>query len=689
MNKYLLPIASSFLFFLMSCSNSNQNNNAMNTTDSTENNDFKFLTEQFGDVKILRYQVPDFEQLSLNQKEYIYYLSEAALWGRDITFDQNFKYNLVVRRTLEEIYRKFNGDRNSESFKNFLVYMKRVWFSNGIHHHYSTEKLPTGFSKEYLAELINNSAEAKFPIQKNETKEDFINKILEIICNPETYKKRIFQDSSTDLITNSSNNFYEGVSQEEVEKYYSTINQPDTNHPLSIGINSKVVKENGKVTEHIWKKDGMYGKAIEKIVYYLELAKNVAENDKQKAYIDKLVSYYNSGDLKTWDEYNILWAEDTESLVDFVNGFIEVYGDPLGRKATWESVVNFKNLEATKRTKIISDNAQWFEDNSPVDDRFKKKEVKGVSAKVITVVALGGDCYPSTPIGINLPNADWIRKEHGSKSVTMENITYAYDQASLGNGSLEEFAYSPEEIELAKKYGPLAGNIHTDLHECLGHGSGQLLEGVSTEAMKNYHSTLEESRADLFALYYMLDPKMVELGLFTTLDFAKAEYSSYIRNGLMVQLARVDLGKDIEQAHMRNRQIIAKWCLEKGAKDSVIVKKIRDGKTYFVITDYLKLRTLFGELLKEMQRIKSTGDYDAGKNIVEKYGVKVDLELHKEIKERYTKLNLAPYGGFINPKLTLVKEGEVVKDVIIEYPDDYIKQMLEYSDNYSVLPDIN
>ncbi|OFX59478.1 MAG: dihydrofolate reductase [Bacteroidetes bacterium GWA2_30_7] len=689
MNKCFLIISSSFLFFLMSCSNSNQNNNTMNEKNSIESKDFKFLTEQFSDIKIMRYQVPDFEKLSLNQKEYIYYLSEAALWGRDITFDQNFKYNLFVRRILEEIYAKYNGDRNSENFKNFVVYLKRVWFSNGIHHHYSTEKIPAGFDKEYLAELINNSADAKFPIQKDETKENFIAKISDIICNPETYKKRVFQDPSKDLILNSSNNFYEGVNQNDVEKYYSSIKQSDTLRPLSLGINSKLMKENGKVVEHFWKKDGMYGKAIEKIIYYLDLAKNVAENDKQKEYIAKLISYYTNGDLKTWDEYNILWAEETESLVDFVNGFIEVYGDPLGRKATWESVVNFKNLEATKRTKIISDNAQWFEDNSPVDEQFKKKSVKGISAKVITVVTLGGDCYPSTPIGINLPNADWIRKEHGSKSVTMENITYTYDQASMGNGSLEEFAYSAEEIELAKKYGPLAGNIHTDLHECLGHASGQLLEGVSTEALKNYHSTLEEARADLFALYYMMDNKMIELGLFTTLDFAKSEYNSYIKNGLLVQLTRVNIGKNIEESHMRNRQLISKWCYEKGAKDNVIEKKVKNDKTYFVINDYNKLRNLFGELLKEIQRIKSTGDYESGKNIVETFGVLVDLDLHKEVKARYEKLNLAPYGGFINPKLTLVKEGNVVKDVKIEYPDDYSKQMLEYSEKYSVLPDIN
>ncbi|MBN1339738.1 MAG: dihydrofolate reductase [Bacteroidales bacterium] len=656
------------------------------TTDTEmKKDDFKYLLEQFADLKIMRYQVPGFDQLTLDQKKLVYYLSQAALCGRDIIFDQNYKHNLMVRNTLEEIYSNYEGDRSTPDFQNFVVYLKRVWFSNGIHHHYSTDKIIPDFSQDYFAELVSKSPKAEFPFKEGESMDEFMGMIVPVIFDPMVAPKRLSQDPEKDLILNSACNFYEGVTEEEAVKFYDKIKDPNDPEPISYGLNSKLVKENGKIKEEVYKTGGLYGPAIEKIVFWLEKASGVAENEHQKAVIDKLVEFYKTGDLKVFDEYNVLWVNDLSSHIDFVNGFIEVYGDPLGLKASWESVVNFKDMEATKRTEIISNNAQWFEDHSPVDDRFKKKEVKGVSAKVITVAQLGGDCYPSTPIGINLPNADWIRKEHGSKSVTMENITYAYDQAALGNGFMEEFCYSQEEIELAKKYGSLASNLHTDLHECLGHGSGQLLPGTSPDALKNYSSALEESRADLFALYYIMDPKMVELGIMPTLDVAKAEYNSYIRNGLMTQLTRIESGKDIEQAHMRNRQLIAKWCFEKGSAENVIEKVTKDGKTYFHITDYDKLRNLFGELLAEVQRVKSEGDYEAGKMLVETYAVKVDPVLHKEVKERFGKLNIAPYGGFINPVFDVAEENGEIKDIKITYPDDYTKQMLKYSEEFSFL----
>lgn len=652
-------------------------------------NDFKYLTEQFADLKILRYQVPAFDSLTVKQKELVYYLSEAALCGRDITWDQNYKHNLCIRRTLEAIFENYQGDKNSEDWKKFMVYTKRVWFSNGIHHHYSNDKFVPEFSKEYFAELINNSKDAKFPLEKGETIETLVKKLTPILFDRNVDAKRLSQDHGKDLILSSASNFYAEVNQKEAEMFYEKMIKKDDPHPISYGQNSKLVKENGKLIEKVYKSGGMYSQAIDQIIIWLGKAADVAENDKQKAHINKLIEYYKNGDLKTWDEYNVMWAKDTQSHIDYVNGFIEVYGDPMNMKSTWESVVNFKDIEATKRTQIISQNAQWFEDNSPIDPRFKKKEVKGVSAKVITVAQLGGECYPSTPIGINLPNADWIRKEHGSKSVTMDNITYSYDQASIGNGFLEEFAYSQEEIDLNKKWGHFSGNIHTDLHECLGHGSGQLLPGVSSEALKNYSSTLEEARADLFALYYMMDQKIVDLGIMPSLDAAKAEYNNYIRNGLMTQLVRIDLGKNIEESHMRNRQLIAKWCFEKGVKNKVIERKIKDSKTYFVINDYQKLRALFADLLKELQRLKSEGDLIAGKNLVENYAVKVDLELHKEVKARYEKLKLAPYGGFINPLFTPVMQGDMIIDVKVEYPDNFTEQMLYYSKKYSFLPTYN
>ncbi len=654
-----------------------------------DGNEFKYEVDKFADLRILRYQVPGFEELSLDQKKLVYYLSQAALSGRDITFDQYGKYNLAIRRTLENIVRTYDGSKETEDYKNFMIYTKRVWFSNGIYHHYSEDKFNPGFSKEYFLTLVKNSDQNAFPIKEGRTVDDLMNEIIPVIFDPNILPKRMNQDTSTDIVKTSAVNFYDGVSQEEVEAYYNALKDPSDNTPVSYGLNSRVVKENGKVKEEVYHLNGLYGQAIEKIVYWLEKAVTVAENEQQKKSLEKLIAYYKTGDLETWDEYNILWVKDLDSRVDGINGFIEIYADPLGMKATWEAMVNFKDLEATKRTETISENAQWFEDNSPVDDSFKKKEVKGVSAKVITAAQLGGDCYPSTPIGINLPNADWIRKEYGSKSVTIDNITYSYYKSSIGNGFYEEFLYDDAEVELVNKYGYMTDNLHTDLHECLGHGSGQLLPGVSTGALKGYHSPLEEARSDLFALYYLMDQKLVDLGLLPNKEAPKAAYIDYIQNGLMTQVKRIELGKDVEQAHMRCRQLISKWAYEQGKNENVIEKIAKNGRTYFKINDFEALRSLFGELLKEIQRIKSEGDYEAGKLLVENYGVKIDYDLHKEIKERYARLNLAPYGGFINPVYKAVEENGGIADVQISYPDDYAEQMLYYSENYSFLPDYN
>ncbi|NVO20385.1 MAG: dihydrofolate reductase [Bacteroidetes bacterium] len=651
--------------------------------------EFKFLLEQFADLKIMRYQVPGFESLDLKQKELIYYLSQAAISGRDIIFDQNGRYNLAIRRTMENIYSTYSGDKSSEEWKNFVVYLKRIWFSNGIYHHYGSEKFLPSFSQDYFMELVKNTDQSKFPVRPGQSVDQLIAELIPFIFDPNVLPKKVNLETGTDLVKTSAVNFYDGLSEEEVEGFYKGMAQPNPQEPLSFGINSKLVKENGKLMEKVWKIGGMYSSAIEKIVFWLNKATEVAENEQQKQWLEELISYYQTGDLKTWDKYNVLWVSDHISNVDVVNGFIENYEDPLGRKATWESVVDFKDIEATKRAETISANAQWFEDHSPVDPGFRKKQVKGVSAKVITVAQLGGDCYPSTPIGINLPNADWIRKEHGSKSVTMENITYAYDQAALGNGMLEEFAFTAEEQELAKKYGSLASNVHTDLHECLGHGSGQLLPGTSSEALKNYQSTLEEARADLFALYFIMDPKMVQLGVIPSEGSAKAEYNAYIRNGLITQLCRIERGKNIEEAHMRNRQLIAKWCFEHGKESNVIEFVKKENKTFIRINDYNKLRELFGKLLAEIQRIKSEGDFHAGQKLVEDYGVRVDQQLHKEVLERFKKLNVAPYGGFINPTFTLIENDGKVKEVKIDYPIDYATQMMEYSTNYSFLPTWN
>jgi dipeptidyl-peptidase-3 len=655
--------------------------------------EFKFLLEQFADLKIMRYQVPGFDELTLQQKELVYYLSQAALAGRDILFDQNYKYNLAIRRTLENIAENYKGNRESDEFKKFMVYTKRVWFSNGIHHHYSKDKFFPEITPAYFESLMRETTGGSFPLREGQNLESFIAEIVPVIFDRNIAPKAVSQEAGKDLLLNSACNFYEGVTEPEAELFYKNLKdqavKAGADTLVSFGLNSKLVKRNGVVVEEVYKLGGLYSQAIEQVVYWLKKAAGVAENSHQKAVIEALVKYYETGDLSTWDEYNVLWVQDLDSHIDFVNGFIENYGDPMGLKATWESVVNFKDIKATQRAETISANAQWFEDHSPVDAQFKKPEVKGVSAKVITAAQLGGDCYPSTPIGINLPNADWIRKEHGSKSVTIENITYAYDQAAIGNGMIEEFAASPEEIELAKNFGSLASNLHTDLHECLGHGSGQLLPGTRGDELKNYGSPLEEARADLFALYYIADPKMMELGLYDNRGVYKAEYNSYIRNGMLTQLTRIEPGKTIEQAHMRCRQLIAAWSYDLGKDKNVIEEFERDGKTFVKVNDYEALRELFGKMLSEIQRIKSEGDYTAGRDLIEKYAVQVDQKLHSEILARFSKLNLAPYGGFINPVFVPVIQNGKIVDVKVEYPDDYTGQMMDYSKNHSFLPTFN
>jgi dipeptidyl-peptidase-3 len=647
--------------------------------------EFQWQIDQFADLRILRYQVPAFEALTPKQKELVYYLSEAALCGRDIIFDENYKHNLTIRRTLDAIVEGYKGDRGDPRWAEFMTYVKRVWFSNGIHHHYANDKFVPGFDAATFAALVQGSAGAAFPIADGQSVDDLVAFLTPILFDPAVAPKKFTQDPNQDLVVNSAVNFYEGVTQAEVEDYYKRIVDPKDETPISYGLNTRVVKKDGRVVEEVARVDGLYGPALAKIVGWLEKAAAVAENEHQRKTIEALVEYYRTGDLKQFDVYNILWVQDTASHVDFVNGFIEVYNDPLGMKASWESLVNFKDLAATKRADTISANAQWFEDHSPVDPRFKKKEVKGVSAKVITAAILGGDCYPSTPIGINLPNANWIRKNHGSKSVTIENITYAYDQSSLTSPFGKEFTSSEELLERARKYGPLAGNIHTDLHEVLGHGSGQLLPGVADDALKNYSSPVEESRADLFALYYIMDDKMLELGLLPHPDAAKAEYDSEIRNGLMTQLTRIQPGKTVEQAHMRGRAMVSHWVYEKGKPENVIERVAKDGKTYFVINDYPKLRRLYGQLLAEVQRITSEGDYAAARDLVETYGVQVDQGLHKEVLERYAKLHLAPYAGFVNPVYTPVVEDGRIVDVKISLDEGYVEQMLRYGRDYSFL----
>ncbi len=647
---------------------------------STAEKEPAWIVDTFDDIKVIRYEVPGFEKLSLNEKLLVYYLGEAAKCGRDILFDQNFKYNLAIRRALESVYTKYEGDRTDANFVAMEKYLKKVWFANGIHHHYSNDKFAPEFSREWFeGELAACGVECAIPAGE----------LVEVIFNPALYASKLNQTAGVDMVAESAVNFYDGVTEAEVQGFYKKMaDKANDPRPISYGLNSKLVKENGKLVEKVWKADGMYGAAITEIIGWLEKAQGVAE-EPLKGIIGDLIKYYRSGDLRDFDTYSINWVQDTESNIDFINGFIEDYSDPLGRKASWEGNVSFRDEAACERTRIIAENAQWFEDNAPINPAYRKPEVKGVSAKVITVAMLGGDCYPATPIGINLPNADWIRREYGSKSVTIDNITYAYKKAAQGDGFLDEFMLRKEDRERIAQYGKLGDDLHTDLHECLGHGSGQLAEGVKGGELASYTSTLEETRADLFGLYYLGDPKMVELGLIPSLDLAYAQYASYIMNGIMTQLSRIELGKNVEESHMRNRKIIAEWCYEKGKADNVIEWVEKDGKKYIVVNDFEKLRTLFGQMLYEVQRIKSEGDYEAGRDLVENYGVKVDLELHKQVRERYYALDIKPYGGFVNPEYKLVEKDGEITDVVIEYPANYVEQHLHYSKDYSFLPSLN
>ena len=661
-----------------------------NPKTTAEAEKFDYTVEQFADLQILRYRVPGFEDLSLKQKELVYYLTEAALQGRDILFDQNGKYNLTIRRMLEAVYTGYNGDKNTLDFKAMEVYLKRVWFSNGIHHHYGSEKFVPGFTPEFFRQAVQSVDAATLPLAEGQTVEQLCEEVFPVIFDPKVMPKRVNQAAGEDLVLTSACNYYDGVTQQEAEDFYNALKNPQDETPVSYGLNSRLVKEDGKIQEKVWKVGGLYGQALEKIVYWLKKAEGVAETPEQKAVIAKLMDFYETGDLKTFDEYAILWVKDLNSRIDFVNGFTESYGDPLGMKASWESLVNFKDLEATRRTELISGNAQWFEDHSPVDGQFKKEKVKGVSAKVITAAILAGDLYPATAIGINLPNANWIRSHHGSKSVTIGNITDAYNKAAHGNGFNEEFVYSDAELQLIDKYADVTDELHTDLHECLGHGSGKLLPGVDPDALKAYGSTIEEARADLFGLYYVADPKLVELGLTPSADAYKAQYYTYLMNGLMTQLVRIEPGNNVEEAHMRNRQLIARWVYENGAAEKVVELVKKDGKTYVVINDYEKVRDLFGRLLAEIQRIKSTGDYAGAHDLVEAYAVKVDPALHAEVLERYKKLNLAPYKGFVNPKYEAVTDANgTITDVTVTYDEGYAEQMLRYSKDYSTLPSVN
>ena len=637
--------------------------------------EWNYSIDQFADIEVLRYQVPEWDNLTFNQKEYIYHLCEAAKTGRDITWDQYFKYNLDIRHLLEGILENYRGERSGEQWDGFLTYAKRVFFSNGIHHHYADDKILPACSEEYFRSLASESGVA---LDDN---------LARVIFDPELYASKRYQGSDKDIVTASAVNFYEGVNAQEVNEFYEKMAVKGDPHPISYGLNSKVVRKDGIISEDVYKADGLYGEAITRIISHLEAASRVAENDTQRKYISELIEYYRTGDLRMWDQYNISWVQDSASDVDFVNGFIEDYDDPLGRKATWEGIVNYRDNKASERTRTISANAQWFEDHSPVDPKFRKPEVKGVTAKVINVAVIAGGNYPATAIGINLPNADWIRKEYGSKSVTIANITDAYNRAAAQSPKsiLTEFAWDQDEIDLCRKYGPVTDDLHTDLHECLGHGSGQLLEGTPANALKEFSSCLEEARADLFALYYMADPKMVELGLLDSPEAYKAVYISQIRNGIFTQFCRVELGKQNTEAHMQDRKLIAQWCYEKGKEDKVIEKKVRDGKTYFVINDYEALRGLFGDLLAEIQRIKSEGDYAAGKALVENYAINIDYDLHKEVIERYKDLNLKPYKGFVNPEIVPVEKGGKVVDYKIEYCNDFLAQQLEYGRKYRTL----
>jgi dipeptidyl-peptidase-3 len=670
-------------FVIGSC----KNKQVQNETDASE--PFEYVVDQFADVEILRYQVPAWDDLSLNQKLLIYYLSEAASWGRDITFDQNYVHNLAIKEVLENIMNTYSGDRESAHFIAFTDYVKRFWFSNGIHHHYSNAKFFPEISVEDFKELMGNSDLAQYSVPESHTYEQYQEWMSNLIFNPDIAPMKISSDNAKDKVTYSASNFYQNITQKEVEDYYHKLEQKlwkkNPEQPIAVGLNSQLVKVDNKVQENVYHLNGLYGKAIEKIIYWLDKAASVAENEAQKNHIQKLIEYYTTGDLTTWDDYNILWVQDLASKVDYVNGFIEVYGDPLQRKGTWESIVNFKDEANTKRTEIISDNAQWFEDHSPIANNLKKKEVKGVAAKVITLAFLGGESYPTTPLGINLPNSNWIRKEYGSKSVTMSNIMFAHNQAGLRSGVNDEFYYSAEEIKRAEEYGYITYNLFVDMHECLGHGSGQLAPGVSDGSLREYHSVIEETRADLFALYFLGDPKIVDLGLVSNPEAYKAEYYRQIVNGLMLQLNRIDLGDQITQTHMRDRALIARWCLERGKDEKVIEIVVRDGKKYVKINDYEKLRGYFGELLKMVQDIKSYGKLAEAKKLVETYAIHIDPDLHKEVKDRYSLLDVHPYSGFINPKFHLIKENNQVIDIELDYSQTYMEQMLEYGKKYRIL----
>ena len=661
--------------------------NSTKNPDVDEIDDFSYFVEQFDDIRVLKYRLPFFETLSIQQKIFIYYLSQAALSGRDILWDQNFRYNLKIRKTLEAIIENYSGDKENDEYRAFLLYAKKVFFANGIHHHYSSDKFSPGFSESYFAGLIKATEKEKLPLAEGDTAVHLIAELTPVMFNEKLFVRKVEQKNGTDMVAESSSNFYEGVTQEEVENFYAAKTVANDPRPVSLGLNSKVVKVDGKVTEEVYKSGGKYGKAIDIIIQWLEKAIWVAETDNQKNELKILIEYYKTGDLKKWDEYSIEWAKNSDPVVDYINGFIENYEDPLGMKATWEAIVDYTDPDATKRTKIITANAQWFEDNSPVQKQYRKEKVTGVAARVISIAMLGGDCYPASPLGINLPNANWIRKDIGSKSVTLANISNAYDKASLGNGFLEEFAYDQAEVDRIKKYGTISDALHTDLHECVGHASGKLAAGTDPNALKNYASPLEEARADLFALYFIMDKKIVDLGLLPCEDAARASYDTYLRNGLITQIVRIKPGKDIEEAHMRNRSAICHWVYERGKAGNIVQLVRRDGKTYVKINNYKKLRILFGEMLKEIQRVKSEGDYGAGKKIIEDFGVRIDPGLHSEITGRYAKLNLAPYTGFVNPCLVPVyNEKGSITDINVVYTNDYLGQMLDYGKNYSFLP---
>lgn len=659
-------------------------------TDAAKPGEFKIQVDQFADLRVLRYRIDGWETLEPQQKVLAYYLYQAALSGRDMIWDQNYRHNLLVRHTLEGIVRTYAGKREGAQWDAFMVYAKRVWFSNGIHHHYSNKKIEPGFSKDYFAELVRGSDASKLPLDKD-TVDALLETLGPVLFDPKLDSKKVVLDPKVDMLKASATNYYAEVSQKEAERFYGKTIKKGDPEPISYGLNSQLAKEKGKVVERVWKVGGMYSPAIEEIVRWLRLAEGVAENEQQAKVINKLIAFYETGNLRTFDEYSVAWVADTQSRVDFVNGFIEVYGDPLGYRGAFESVVSIRDLEASKRIAAISKEAQWFEDHSTIPEETKKKNVKGISAKVITVVVEAGDASPSTPIGINLPNANWIRANHGSKSVNLGNIVHAYDESSKQTGVLEEFAFDENEVTRSRAHGALADTLHTDMHEVIGHASGSINPGIGTpkETLKSYASTLEEGRADLVALYYLLDPKLIDIGVMPSLEVGKAAYDDYIRNGMMVQLSRLELGEHLEEAHMRNRQMVAKWVYEKGKPENVVERVTKNGKTYFVVRDYARLRDLFGQLLREVQRIKSEGDYAAGRALVEDYGVQVDAALHEEVKERYASLKIAPYAGFINPRLVPVDENGEIVDVRVEYPDSFVQQMLEYGETYSFLPTTN